>query len=76
MRKRKLPVKVTDVMPGFVDTAMAKGDGLFWVAPTDKAALQIYSAIKKGKKQVYITSRWRLIAWLFKIMPEALLAKF
>ena len=26
-------ISVTDVRPGFVNTAMAKGDGLFWIAP-------------------------------------------
>jgi hypothetical protein len=33
--------------PGFVNTDMAKGEGLFWVASVDKAAKQIYSIIKK-----------------------------
>jgi hypothetical protein len=33
------------VQPGLVDTAMAQGEGLFWVAPVEKAARQIYDAI-------------------------------
>jgi hypothetical protein len=37
----KLPIVVTDVQPGFVDTAMAKADTLFWVASPQKAARQI-----------------------------------
>jgi|GEM_PF-3477168 hypothetical protein len=28
---------IADILPGFVDTPMAKGDGLFWVASTRKA---------------------------------------
>ena len=47
--KSKKNVYVTDVRPGFVDTAMAKGDGLFWVAPVEKAAQQIFDAIKRKK---------------------------
>ncbi len=68
--KARLPIVVTDVQPGFVDTAMAKGDGLFWVASPQKAAHQIYTAIEKKKKHVYVTKRWKLIGWLMKIMPE------
>lgn len=67
--KLKLPIVVTDIQPGFVATAMAKGDGLFWVAPPQKAALQIFNAIKKKKRHAYITRRWRLIGWLLKVMP-------
>jgi len=67
---KKLPITITDIQPGFVDTAMAQGDHVFWRAPTRKAAEQIYHAIVKKKKHAYITKRWRLIAWLFKILPD------
>lgn len=40
--KLSLPVTLTDIQPGFVDTAMAQGEGLFWIAPLEKAAKQIY----------------------------------
>lgn len=36
--KLKTPITVTEIQPGFVDTAMAKGEGLFWVASPEKAA--------------------------------------
>lgn len=68
--KDKLPIIVTDIKPGFVDTEMAKGDKKFWVAPPAKAAEQIYLAIKKQKKHAYITKRWLLIALLFKLAPD------
>lgn len=68
--KLRSSVTVTDIQPGFVDTAMAKGDGLFWVASPPKAAQQIYNAIEKKRKHAYITKRWRLIGWLMKAMPE------
>jgi len=74
--KTNLPIFVTDVRPGFVDTAMAKGDGLFWVAPLKKAADQIYSAIKQKKKVVYVSKRWRLIGYLLKAIPYSLLKRF
>lgn len=72
--KNKLKLNVCTIIPGFVDTALAQGvggkDGLFWVAPVNKAAGQISSALKRGKSIVYITRRWRLIAWLLKIIPD------
>ena len=74
--KLKLPVAVTDVQPGFVDTAMAQGEGLFWVAPPEKAAQQIFNSIRKRRKHVYVTRRWRLIAWLLKILPDSLYDRF
>jgi short-subunit dehydrogenase len=70
--KLQLPVVVTDVQPGFVDTAMAKADRKFWMATPEKAAAQIFAAVRKRKRHVYVTRRWRLIAWLIKAMPDRL----
>ena len=67
--KLNLNLFVTDVRPGFVDTEMAKGEGKFWVAKGDKAAQQIFAAIQKKKRIVYVTKRWRLIAIILKRMP-------
>jgi len=69
IRRLRLPITVTDIKPGFVKTAMAKGEGIFWAAPADKAAMQIYNAIQRKKAHAYITRRWRLIAWLLKVIP-------
>lgn len=68
-------VFITDIRPGFVDTAMALGDGLFWVTPLEKASKQIYKAIQKKKRVAYISKRWRLIAWILKIVPATILKK-
>jgi len=73
--KSKLPIFVTDVRPGFVDTAMAKGEGLFWVAPVKKAADQIYGAIKRKKNVVYVSKRWRLIGYILKAIPYSMLKR-
>lgn len=70
--KEKLAIQVTDIRPGFVDTKMAKGDGLFWVATPEKAARQIIAAVEKKKACAYITKRWRLIACLMRLMPHCL----
>ena len=68
-----LPIYITDIRPGFVNTEMAKGDHLFWVAPVEKAAKQIWNAINKKRKIVYVTKRWLLLAVLFKLAPNWLI---
>ncbi len=74
-KKKNLGITVTDVQPGFVDTAMAKGPGMFWVAPVEKAANQIYAGVMKGKRKIYVTKRWRLIAWVLNLAPSWVLEK-
>jgi short-subunit dehydrogenase len=69
-------VFVTDIRPGFVDTPMALGEKLFWMVSLEKAAKQIYSAIKKKKRVAYISKRWRLIAWALKVIPARILKQF
>ena len=64
------PIFVTDVQPGFVKTPMSKGNNLFWISTAEKAANQIYNTIAKKKSHAYITKRWRLIAWILKIVPD------
>ncbi len=65
-------IYITDIRPGFVDTKMALGDGIFWMASLDKASKQIYTAIKRKKRRVYISKRWNLIV---KIVPSWLMKK-
>ncbi|WP_291586703.1 SDR family NAD(P)-dependent oxidoreductase [Bacteroides sp.] len=73
--KLAYPLYITDIRPGFVNTAMAKGEGLFWVTPLDKAVRQIYKAITRKKKVCYISKRWRYIALLLKVIPSYLYCK-
>ncbi len=68
-------VFITDVRPGFVDTAMALGDGIFWLVPLEKATKQIFKAIQKKKKVVYVSKRWRIIAIALQMIPRWLLKK-
>ena len=62
-------VTVTDVRPGLVDTAMAKGEGLFWVMSVDKVVNQIYAAIRHKKSKAYVTKRWHVLGIINKNLP-------
>ncbi|MDR2713400.1 MAG: hypothetical protein LBB91_09860 [Clostridiales bacterium] len=75
MKKQNLQITVTDIKAGLVDTAMAKGEGLFWVMPLEKATRQIYSALKKKKSEVYVTKRWRLVGFILKRLPKSVVYK-
>ncbi len=67
--KSGLPIVITDIRPGFVDTAMAKGEGLFWITPLEKAVSQIYRAIHRKRPVVYVSKRWGCVATLLKMIP-------
>ncbi len=70
-------VCITDIMPGHVSTGMMVGQrGAFWVIPTEQAARQIAAAIRKKRKHAYITPRWRIVAWLMRILPDSVYARF
>jgi len=69
----QLPITITDVRPGFIETDMTKGQkGMFWVQPAEKAAKQIADAIERKSKVVYVTKRWWLIGQLFKVLPSSI----
>lgn len=70
--KGKLPITVTDIRPGFVNTDMAKGEGLFWVASVEEATAQIYKAIEQKKRIAYVTNRWSMVAFILKALPYCL----
>lgn len=74
--KKKLNITVTDIRPGFVLTPMTeKNKGMFWVATSEKAAKQIFNAIINRKSIAYITKRWVLVGFIYKLLPEFLLKR-
>jgi short-subunit dehydrogenase len=74
-KKDKANIFVTSIIPGFIDTQMAKGDGIFWMASVKKAAQQMAKAIEKRKPVVYVTKRWRIVAYLMRVLPRIIYDK-
>jgi len=68
-------IHVTDIRPGLADTAMAKGEGLFWVMPVEKVANQIIAAIRKQKSKAYVTKRWHALSIINKNLPFSIYKK-
>jgi short-subunit dehydrogenase len=71
-------VAVTEVQPGFVDTAMMKTDRplpplikRLLVASAATAARQILTAVRKRKKHAYVPRRYSAIAFVLRLLPRA-----
>jgi len=69
-------IYITDIRPGFVDTAMIRSArAKFWVSSPHKAALQILEAVRRKKRAVYVSRRWNAVALLYFLLPEFLVEK-
>ena len=73
--RSELPITITTVEPGFIDTPMLESKPKGTV-PVEKAVTQMVKAIMGKKNHVYITRRWVIIAILFYILPNWLIRKF
>lgn len=65
-KAKDLPITITEIRPGLVDTRMAKGDGLFGVMPLEKVTRQIIRAIDRKKKLCIVTKRWRFLNYIVR----------
>ena len=74
-RTRKAKITITNILPGYVDTDIIIGD-TFWMSPLEKAVDQMYRAIKKKRRYVFITKRWKLIGLLLHWLPPRIIIKF
>ena len=66
-------VHVLTVVPGFVRTAMLEGSTrLFWVSAPDVAARQILDGVRARRHTIFVSRRWRLVAWIVRAIPSFL----
>jgi short-subunit dehydrogenase len=74
--KKKINITVTDIRPGYVATPMTeKNKGMFWLASSGKAAKQIFDAIVAKKDIAYITRRWAIVAFIYRMLPDFILKR-
>src|SRR3989344_5723828 len=75
--KLNLPIIITDLKLGFVNTNFIKRRiPNFLKISAKRAAYQIYKTIKKEKdKTVYIPKIWRFVGWILQAMPPWLYNK-
>jgi short-subunit dehydrogenase len=77
VRQKGLQIVITEVQPGFVDTAMMKPErplpaAARWllVASPATASRRIMRAIRKRAKHAYITRRYAVVALALRILPR------
>ncbi len=70
VRKLRLPVYISEIRPGFVDTAMMKADKSFWVVSPQIAAAQIIAAVRRRARIAYVPHRWGWVAWIVRLLPD------
>ncbi|MGI2227536.1 SDR family NAD(P)-dependent oxidoreductase [Shewanella frigidimarina] len=68
-QRLKLPITISDIQLGLFDKAVHLNT-LLLLSPIDKVAKQIITALQKGKRRVYVTKRWRVVAWINRLLPE------
>lgn len=69
-----LPITITTIEPGFVKTPMVHGNPM-WMAPVEKGVAQMVTGLLKKKNHIFITKRWRYVAFVADLMPQWLLRK-
>ncbi|HSU28753.1 MAG TPA: SDR family NAD(P)-dependent oxidoreductase [Chitinophagaceae bacterium] len=71
-KHEKNGIIVTELIPGYIDTQMGKGNRLFWVASLKKAGRQSKRAIDNKRKRVFITKRWWFVYTFLKWIPGSI----
>ena len=72
-RNRRLGIAITDIRPGFVDTALLDGDFRYPMKmKAEKVAHAIYRAMLKKKPVATIDWRYRLLVFLWRLVPAPL----
>ena len=70
LKSEKINATLTEIIPGYINTAMAKGNRLFWVTDIKKAALQTKKAIENKRVKAWITHRWWLVHQVYRFLPS------
>lgn len=69
-RMRKLPIRFTDLRPGFVRTALLNdGHGYPMLMQPERVARRIFRALKRHERRVVIDSRYALLVALWRLIP-------
>lgn len=73
--RQKAQIVITNIQPGFIDTAMGQNTKAFWIASPEKAAKQIAKGLERKATQIYVSKRWRFVAWLLRLLPDTVVDK-
>ena len=65
----KLNIQFTDIRPGFVSTALLKGDSYPLLMKVENVAQHVIHALNHKKRVVIIDWRYAIIVFFWKLIP-------
>lgn len=74
--KRRLPVRFTDIRPGFVRTDLLGGKAYPMLMDPRRVARRIVKAVAKGRRRVVIDWRYAVLVGLWRMMPSCVWKRF
>jgi Short-chain dehydrogenases of various substrate specificities len=74
-KKTHLNIKITTILPGFIDTDLLKSRQYPLTCSVEKGGRIIFQGIEKSKRRVFAPFYWKYITWLMRIVPDCLLRK-
>lgn len=69
-RMEKLPIRFTDIRPGFVATPLLSGDRYPMLMRPDAVARSLVKALEKGRRRLVIDWRYALLVLVWRSIPE------
>lgn len=69
-RMRRLPIRITDIRPGFVATDLIAGSSYPLQLTAESVARDIVSAISRGRSVITIDWRYRILVALWRLIPR------
>ncbi len=69
-RMERLPIRFTDIRPGFVQTALLKNDRYPMLMHPERVARQIVDGIDKKRRRIVIDWRYAVLVCGWKLIPD------
>ncbi len=70
-RHEKLALRFTTLMPGFIDTDLLSGEQRYpLLVSLNTACDQIFKAIERKKRSVYLPFRWNFVVFAWRLIPR------
>lgn len=70
-RMQKVPVRFTDIRPGFVDTDLLRGDKHYpMLMPPKRVAARIVRALERRERVCIIDWRYRILVFFWRLIPR------
>lgn len=68
-RTEKLPIRFTDIRPGFVTTPMLHGDYPMQMRP-ERVAIEMLRALENRRRRIVIDGRYAALVFLWRLVPQ------